>query len=205
MRPNFWLVLYSNFRPTKPRVQALSVEHIVLIWLCFQSSISSHWQRYCGHGLFKSGCGGQLWYRSIFGLHHHCPVLRIPLPGVPADGQIYLPSQVLNKKKKKNVAIFEWSLILLNFLFVMLFLQWIPDQVWEPAVREECCISQRQKDTHSWFRIPSSPGELEHVQEGFRLQLVEKKPSVFHTPKCFTAFRDSSHTSGVTKQVVKKQ
>lgn len=119
-----------------------------------------------------------------------------------------LPSQSGKKREfffKKIAAVFQSSPILLNFLLVMFFLQWISDEVWEPAVGEECRVTQEQKVACSRLRIPSSPGELEHVQEGFRLQLVENNPATYQVSKCFIAFRNSCHTSAMTKQVVKKQ
>lgn len=55
----------------------------------------------------------------------------------------------------------------------MFCFQWIFDQVWEPGVRKECCVAKEQEADHPRLWIPSSPGELKHVQEGFWLQLVE--------------------------------
>lgn len=73
---------------------SLSFGHILTCsW--FQGSVSGHRQRYSGHGLYESGCGGQLRNRGFAWLHHHCPVFRISLPGMHADGQSYLPCQVL--------------------------------------------------------------------------------------------------------------
>lgn len=60
-----------------------------------QGSIGSIWKRYSGSGLHEGRRGGQLWNRGITWLHHHCPVFRISLPCMHADGQSQFPHQVL--------------------------------------------------------------------------------------------------------------
>ena len=52
--------------------------------------------------------------------------------------------------------------------------QWAPDQVWEFVIGEERRVTQEQETARPRFWVPSSPGELKHVQEGFWLQLVEE-------------------------------
>lgn len=94
---------------------SVSVWHIFTCsW--FQGSISGHWQRYSGHGLHESGCWGQLRDRGITWLYHHCPVFWISLPGMHADGQNYLPRQVLwNPPCKEKISIL-FGVLLLNQL-----------------------------------------------------------------------------------------
>lgn len=56
----------------------------------------------------------------------------------------------------------------------MFCFQWIPEQVWEPFFREECVVAKEQEAARPRLWIPSSPGKLKHVQEGFWLQLVKR-------------------------------
>ncbi len=84
-------------------------------------------------------------------------------------------------------------------LFLMFCFQWIPDQVWELVIREERRVTQEQEAAPPWLWIPSSSGELKHVQEGFWLQLVEEMLWTIQervvTQRGFIAFRDRYHTS----------
>lgn len=60
-----------------------------------------------------------------------------------------------------------------NSASVMFCFQWVCDHVWECVLWEERCVAQEQKAAGARFWIPSSSGELKHVQESFWLRLVE--------------------------------
>lgn len=64
---------------------------------------------------------------------------------------------------------FERSLrvLLLNRLTVCSrCFQRLPDQVREPVIGGERRVAQEQEAARPWLRVPASPGELKHVQEG---------------------------------------
>lgn len=96
-----WIQMKFHLHASHPRLCLLfTFSYFPCSW--FQGSLGGHWQHYSGHGLHASRCGGQLRNRGIARLHHHCPVFWISLPGMHADGQSYLPCQVLWKLPPKK-------------------------------------------------------------------------------------------------------
>lgn len=139
----------------------------------FQGRIRGHRQYYSGHGLHESRCRGQLWDGGVARFYHHCPVFRVSLPGVHADGQSHLPLQVGDFPLKENSSLTcaaNKSTPPPRFS-----LQWAGDQVRERVIGEEFHIPQGQEAAGSRLGVPSSPGELQHVQEGLWIQLVDDR------------------------------
>lgn len=146
--------------------------------LCFwfQGSIRGHRQYYSGHGLHESGGRGQLWNGGVAWFHHHRPVFRVSLPGVHADGQSHLPLQVGDfSLKKKQLHLCSQRIGKPTVNRVGFSLQWAGDQVWERVNGEEFHVPKGQEAAGSWLGVPSSPGELQHVQEGLRIELVDDR------------------------------
>lgn len=90
---------------------------------------------------------------------------------LPSPSGIVTPS--LLRKDFITILTVESAYTKSNYLFLMCF-QWVREQVRELVIREEHRVAQEQEAACPWLWIPSSPGELKHVQEGFWLQLVEE-------------------------------
>lgn len=89
----------------------------------------------------------------------------------------YCTACPIQKTCQCSLVVFIFSFILYTKMFYSPFcFQWVPEQVRELVIREERWVPQGQEAARPGLWIPSSPGELEHVQEGFWLQLVEEQP-----------------------------